>query len=159
MTTLRCLLVVAAAQNWSLFQLNINNAFLHGILDEEVYMHLPPEFYDSAKTSGKVWKLLKSIYGLKQASCQWFARFSQALIHFGFTASMNDYSLFTLTRGDHFLVLLVYVDNVIVTGTSIGLIQEVKEFIHREIPIKDLEQLKFFLSLEINRSSERIILY
>ncbi|CAM8987645.1 unnamed protein product [Rhodiola kirilowii] len=118
MTTVRCLLAIATARNWHLHQLDVDNAFLHGTLEEEVYMKLPPGFYKKDKAAGKVCKLVKSIYGLKQASRQWFAKFSNSLVEFGFTSSMNDYSLFTLKRGHIFLILLVYVDDVIITGNS-----------------------------------------
>ncbi|CAM8972042.1 unnamed protein product [Rhodiola kirilowii] len=158
MTTVRCLLAIAAARHWPLHQLDVNNAFLHGSLDEEVYMKLPPGFYKKEKAAGKVCRLMKSLYGLKQASRQWFAKFSEALTDFGFLNSLNDYSLFTLTRNGHFLVLLVYVDDVIITGTSESLISEVKQFIHLKFQIKDLGPLKFFLGLEVARSADGIYL-
>ncbi|CAM8959402.1 unnamed protein product [Rhodiola kirilowii] len=118
MTTVRCVLVVAAVRKWPLFQLDVNNAFLHGILDEDVYMKLPPGFYPQARHQGLVCKLQRSIYGLKQDSRQWFSRFSDALIEFGFVQSLIDYSLFTMTTNEHFPILLVYVDDVVLTGTS-----------------------------------------
>ncbi|CAM8932959.1 unnamed protein product [Rhodiola kirilowii] len=158
MTTVRCLIAIAAAKHWPLHQLDVNNAFLHGSLDEEVYMKLPPGFYKKERTAGKVCKLMKSLYGLKQASRQWFAKFSAALTEFGFLNSLNDYSLFTLQRDGHFLVLLVYVDDVIITGTSDSLIGEVKNFIHQKFQIKDLGPLKYFLGLEVARSSDGIFL-
>ncbi|CAM8877711.1 unnamed protein product [Rhodiola kirilowii] len=158
MTTVRCLIAIAAAKQWPLHQLDVNNAFLHGSLDEEVYMKLPPDFYKKERTEGKVCRLMKSLYGLKRGSRQWFAKFSAALAEFGFLNSLNDYSLFTLQRDGQFLVLLVYVDDVIITGTSDSLISEVKSFIHQKFQIKDLGPLKYFLGLEVARSSNGIFL-
>ncbi|CAM8999728.1 unnamed protein product [Rhodiola kirilowii] len=158
MTTVRCLLTIAAARKWPLHQLDVYNAFLHGTLDEEVYMKLPPGFYKKEKAAGKVCKLVKSIYGLKQASRQWFAKFSASLVEFGFKPSLNDYSLFTLMQGSDFLILLVYVDDVIITGNSETLIAAVKQFIHEKFRIKDLGHLKYFLGLEVARSTDAIFL-
>ncbi|CAM8993362.1 unnamed protein product [Rhodiola kirilowii] len=158
MTTVRCLLAVAAAKQWPVYQLDVDNAFLHGSLDEEVYMKLPVGFYKKEKAVGQVCKLVKSLYGLKQASRQWFARFSEAIIHFGFQRSLNDYSLFTMKKCEDFLILLVYVDDVVITGTSSLLISEVKKYIHDTFRIKDLGLLKYFLGLEVARSDAGIFL-
>ncbi|CAM8934688.1 unnamed protein product [Rhodiola kirilowii] len=118
MTTIRCVLVIAAVRKWLLYQLDVNNAFLHGLLDEDVYMRLPPGFYPQARQRGLVCKLQHNIYGLKQASRPWFSKFSDALVEFGFIQSLNDYSLFTLAFNEEFLILLMYVDDVVITGTS-----------------------------------------
>ncbi|CAM8982784.1 unnamed protein product [Rhodiola kirilowii] len=158
MTSVRYVLAVAAARGWPLYQLDVNNAFLHGVLDEDVYMKLPPGFYAQARLSGQVCKLQRNIYGLKQASRQWFARFSDALVELGFVQSLNDYSLFTLKLQGEFLVLLVYVDDVVLTGTSSHLIETVKCFLHDKFPIKDLGLLKYFLGLEVARSKDGIFL-
>ncbi|CAM8944795.1 unnamed protein product [Rhodiola kirilowii] len=115
-------------------------------------MTLPPGFYKSDKTKRKVCKLHKSLYGLKQASRQWFSKFSEALISYGFESSLNDYSLFTLTTQQGYIALLVYVDDIIITGTSQILIDQVKRFIDSKFKIKDLGTLRFFLGLEVARS-------
>ncbi|KAL0281854.1 UNVERIFIED_CONTAM: Retrovirus-related Pol polyprotein from transposon RE1 [Sesamum angustifolium] len=117
---------VASAYSWPIHQLDINNAFLHGYLDEAVYM-TPPEGYEAP--SGMVCKLKRSLYVLKQASRQWNLDFTTQLTAYGFRGSANDHCLFTLAHD--FLALLVYVDNVLITGTSDTLIQNVKSYLDR----------------------------
>lgn len=109
MTTVRILLKVSAAKNFELYQMDVHNAFLHGDLEEEVYMKLPPGF--SVIAPNQVCKLKKSLYGLRQAPRCWFAKLSMALKEFSFKQNYKDYSLFTLRRGTSALYVLVYVDD------------------------------------------------
>lgn len=152
--TVRLLLALAAVQHWELQQLDVDNAFLHGDLHEEVYMNLPPGL--SPSFPGQVCKLNKSLYGLKQASRQWFAKLSSFLTSHGYLSSTFDNSLFTKQQGSSFTALLVYVDDVILTGNCISEINNIKQLLHHQFRIKDLGKLKYFLGLEVSRSSKGI---
>jgi transposase InsO family protein len=156
--TVRCLLAVAAMKGWVLYQLDVNNAFLHGTLDEEVYMSLPPGFHSKGEPypSDIVCKLQKSLYGLKQASRQWFSKFSNTLLHHGFIQSKADYSLFTKQKGSCFIALLVYVDDILIASNSVEDVAELKSYLDSQFKLKDLGPVRYFLGLEIARSSKGI---
>ncbi|RVW15472.1 Retrovirus-related Pol polyprotein from transposon RE1 [Vitis vinifera] len=154
MITVRCLLALAAAQNWSLHQLDVNNAFLHGDLHEEIYMSPPPCLRRQGENL--VCHLHKSLYGLKQASRQWFAKFSTAIQAAGFVQSKADYSLFTCRKGKSFTALLIYVDDILITGNDVNAIVALKQFLHGHFRIKDLGDLKYFLGIEVSRSKKDI---
>ena len=152
LATVRILIAVATANHWPMCQLDVNNAFLHGFLEEEVYM-VPPAGYTKAK-EGEVCKLQKSIYGLKQASRQWNKELTKFLKSLGFVQSKQDYSLFTRSLDGHFVAILVYVDDMLVTGTSMSQINDVKHSLDQAFTIKDLGDLKYFLGIEISRTSQ-----
>ncbi|KAL0406498.1 UNVERIFIED_CONTAM: Retrovirus-related Pol polyprotein from transposon RE2 [Sesamum latifolium] len=148
--TVRIFLVLAASYAWPIQQLDINNAFLHGYLDEDLYM-LPPEGYDVKP--GLVCKLERSLYGLKQASRQWNLEFTVKLEAYGFVQSAHDYCLFTMVTDQGRIFLLVYVDDILITGPSLFEIQKVKSYLHNLFTIKDLGDARYFLGLEIARNS------
>lgn len=156
MNTIRVILSIAANQEWPLHQLDVKNAFLNGKLEEEVYMALPPGFED---VYGKqnVCKLKRSLYGLKQSPRAWFDRFSKAIKNFNFTQSQADHTLFfKRSQGEKITVLIVYVDDIIITGNDSEGIQSLKDYLGREFEIKDLGLLKYFLGMEIARSKAGI---
>ncbi|XP_020549863.1 uncharacterized protein LOC110012095 [Sesamum indicum] len=152
--TVRAFLAIAAGKGWSLQHFDVNNAFLHGRLDEDIYMEAP-EAYQIPE--GKVCKLNKSLYGLKQASREWNEEFSHKMTEYGFRQSAHDYCLFTEGEGSHFIAMLVYVDDILVTATNDKLITEVKEYLNDLFSIKDLGAARYFLGLEIARSDQGII--
>ncbi|KAL0433998.1 UNVERIFIED_CONTAM: Retrovirus-related Pol polyprotein from transposon RE1 [Sesamum latifolium] len=148
--TVRVFLAVVAARGWPLQQLDINNAFLHRYLEEDLYM-IPPEGYNV--DSGLVCKLQRSLYGLKQASRQWNAEFILKITEYGFVQSAHDHCLFTKSTPQGLMALLLYVDDILITGPSICDIQTVKAYLHALFTIKDTGDARYFLGLEIARNS------
>ena len=156
MTSVRCFIAVAATKGWDLHQMDVHNAFLHGDLDEEVYMTLPPGY--RASYHNQVCRLRKSLHGLKQAPRQWFAKLSSKLMDYGFIRSYADYSLFTYHKEGKYMALLVYVDDIILMGNDANTCREFKEYLNHCFHIKDLGSLKYFLGLEVARNSRGIFL-
>ncbi|GAA0164844.1 transmembrane signal receptor [Lithospermum erythrorhizon] len=156
MVTVRVFLAVAAVKKWELHQMDVHNAFLHGDLSEKVYMQLPPGFYKGCP--GLVCKLNKSLYGLKQTPRCWFSKLATTLKRYGFTQSYSDYSLFTLCKGQMRFHVLVYVDDLIISGNDSAAISTFKQYLNSCFHMKDLRVLKFFLGVEVARSEEGIFL-
>ncbi|CAL1377514.1 unnamed protein product [Linum trigynum] len=147
-------LAVASIKHWILEQLDVSNAFLHGDLVEVVYMKLPLGLeVPSGSNQRMTCRLKKSLYGLKQASRQWFAKLTSFLLRFGFSQSASDYSPFTKWTHGKITVVLVYVDDIILGGDSKKDIEQVKLALSKEFKIKLLGPLKYFLGLEVSRTS------
>lgn len=155
-STVRNLLRIVSAKKWEAHQMDVHNAFLHGDLEEEVYMKLPAGFRHT--DPNKVCRLHKSIYGLKQASRCWFAKLTSALTKFGFIQSYADYSLFTFTREGVELRVLIYVDDFLICGNHTKMLESFKAYLGRCFHMKDLGKAKYFLGVEIARSPEDIYL-
>ncbi|GKA65934.1 retrovirus-related pol polyprotein from transposon TNT 1-94 [Tanacetum coccineum] len=134
LATVRVLIAIATSKRWPLHQLDINNAFLHGYIDEEIYM-TPPEGYTKAQ-QGQVCKLNRSLYRLKQASMQWNQELTKFFIAEGYQQSKHDYSLFVKAKGESFSSVLVYVDDVLITGDSSHEIQHLKQALDAKFKIR-----------------------
>lgn len=151
MGTVHLFLRVAAGKGWPMHQIDVHNAFLHGDLEEEVYMQLPPGFRTSDRT--KVCRPRKSLYGLKQAPRCWFVKLNSALTTYGFRQNKSDYSLFTFAKNGIQLNLLIYVDDMIISGNTLAAINEFKYYLSTCFKMKDLGELKYFLGIEVSRNS------
>ncbi|KAL0414383.1 UNVERIFIED_CONTAM: Retrovirus-related Pol polyprotein from transposon RE1 [Sesamum radiatum] len=145
--TVRIFLSLAASKSWPLLQLDVNNAFLHGSLDEDVYM-VPPDGLLGVE-SGQVCKLQKSLYGLKQASRQWNLELTTKLLDFGFKQSTHEHCLFIKQSATEFTALLVYVDDILLTGSSEAALHSVRDYLDRLFTIKDLGSAKYSLDLSL----------
>uniref|UniRef100_A0A6N2MZF3 Integrase catalytic domain-containing protein n=1 Tax=Salix viminalis TaxID=40686 RepID=A0A6N2MZF3_SALVM len=158
MTTVRVLLSVSINNGWFLSQMDVKNAFLHGDLEEEVFMKLPPDRSLSA-TPNLVCKLHKSIYGLKQSPRAWHAKHSGALATLGFSKSAADSSLYVRFKNADKLMVLIYVDDLIISGNNVESIAQLKKTLQQLFPIKDLGALKIFLGIEMASSSKGLFFH
>uniref|UniRef100_A0A8R7UAT4 Reverse transcriptase Ty1/copia-type domain-containing protein n=1 Tax=Triticum urartu TaxID=4572 RepID=A0A8R7UAT4_TRIUA len=156
MNSIRTLISCAVNLGWDIYQMDVKNAFLHGDLQEEVYMHITPEF-ESSQTIGKVMRLHPSLYGLKQSPRAWFDRFRQAML--GYLQSNADHTLFYKHTDGRVAILIVYVDdNIVVTGDDSKEVAGLKHHLAQEFEVKDLGQLRYFLGIEVSRGSKGIFL-
>ncbi|RVX04841.1 Retrovirus-related Pol polyprotein from transposon RE1 [Vitis vinifera] len=146
--TIRIVLTIALSYRWELRQLDVQNAFLNGDLVEQVYMAQPPGFLHPNHPN-KVCKLKKALYGLKQSPRAWFTKLSSALLSWGFNSSRTDSSMFVHFGRHSTLIVLVYVDDIIVTGSSPVLIQQLIHKLHSLFALRDLGQLSYFLGIEV----------
>lgn len=148
--TIRLVLSIAITKSWPIRQLDVKNAFLHGFIDRDVYMIQPPGFIDKQYPT-HVCKLHKALYGLKQAPRAWFTRFTSFLYELGFVASKSDSSLFTRQTSKGILVLLLYVDDILLTGSDPSLPTLIDDLRH-QFSMTDLGDLHYFLGMEITRT-------
>lgn len=152
--------------------MDAKNAFLHGELQENVYMILPPGYLGEGHRlevqregvcvpnmgSSKVCKLNKSLYGLKQAPRQWFAKLNNALKSHGFVQSKSDYTLFSKEDAKRFLVILVYVDDLILASNCSAAISHTKEFLNLSLHMKDMGILRYFLGIQVDHCNQGLFL-
>jgi histone deacetylase 1/2 len=148
--TIRLVLSLAVSKNWCLRQLDVQNAFLHGLLEEEVYMKQPPGYKDKSKPN-YLCKLDRSLYGLKQALRAWYSRLCAKLQSLGFVPSKADTSLLFYRKGNYVIYMLVYVDDIIVVSSSQEAVKALLRDLEKDFAIKDLGDLHYFLGIQVQR--------
>lgn len=152
-TSVRTILKVAVSKDWCLRQLDINNAFLQGTLNEDVYVAQPPGFVDADRPD-YVYILRKALYGLKQAPRAWYMELKGYLVSNGFKNSLSDTSLFILHQKDVLVYVLVYVDDILITGNKRPAVEQVITNLANRFSIKDMGNLSYFLGIEAMRTSQ-----
>jgi hypothetical protein len=156
-TTIQVLLSLAISHGWIIQQIDIQNAFLHGFLDEDVYMKQPPGFVYS-KHPNYICKLDKSLYGLKQAPRAWFSQLSSKLLQLGFKASKADVSLFIFNLTGIQIFMLIYVDDIIIISSSTTATERLLAQLRDDFAVKDLGTLNYFLGNEVHHYDHGLIL-
>ena len=146
--TIRIILTIALSFKWELRQLDVHNAFLNGDLQKQVYMLQPPGYMDTTFPD-KVCRLNKAIYGLKQAPRAWFQRLSSALLQWSFSSSKTDSSMFIHFGKSSTLIVLIYVDDIILTGSSSTQISSLNAKLNSVFALRDLGKLSYFLGIEV----------
>ncbi|XP_024011200.1 uncharacterized protein LOC112086480 [Eutrema salsugineum] len=155
--TVRSVLHLATIMDWDVKQMDVKNAFLHGDLSETVYMTQPTGFEDKAHPD-YVCRLNKSLYGLKQSPRAWFDKFSSFLLDFGFVCSNKDPSLFIYSKQKDIILLLLYVDDMVITGSGSCILQSLLSELNKHFRMKDMGQLHYFLGIQARFHSEGLFL-
>src|SRR5436189_4667456 len=135
--------------------MDVKNAFLNGDLSEVVYMQPPPGI---SAPDGHVCRLRRALYGLKQAPRAWFERFCQSLLSIDYTQSTADYAMFRRTTKSGIVILILYVDDMVITGSDSAAISFLKHYLQTEFEMKDLGFLRYFLGIEVAYSSRGYLL-
>nr|GEW92313.1 retrovirus-related Pol polyprotein from transposon TNT 1-94 [Tanacetum cinerariifolium] len=155
--TIRIVLCLALSKNWCLRQMDVNDAFLYGTLHEDVYMVQPPA-YVHQQYPNHICKLRKALYGLKQAPRAWYMELKTFLLDFGFKKSLADASLFIYNRLGITAYLLVYVEDIVLTGSHNDFLDYFVGKLSSKFSIKDIGTLHHFLGVEVISTSQGIFL-
>lgn len=153
----RTIMALVAHFDLELHRMDVKTAFLNGDIDETIYM-VQPENFMSGDSKKMVCKLKKSIYGLKQASRQWYYKFHQVVISFGFEMNAVDDCIYHKFNGSKHIFLVLYVDDILLASNDIGLLHETKRFLSKKFEMKDLGDASFALGIQIHRNRSRGIL-
>ena len=137
--------------------MDVKNALLHGELDRDIYMDQPKGF-ESQSHPNYVCKLKKALYGLKQAPRAWYDKIAEFLLQSGYSVAPADSSLFVKAQDEKLAIVLVYVDDLIITGDDDWEIQQTKANLSIRFQMKELGALKHFLGLEVERTNDGIFL-
>ncbi|GJV63152.1 retrotransposon protein, putative, ty1-copia subclass [Tanacetum coccineum] len=155
--SIRILIAIAAFYDYEIWKMDVKTSFLNGYLYEEVYMEQPKGFVNP-KYPNRVCKLKRSIYGLKQASRQWNKCFDNEKKKFGFTQNRDEPCEYLKASGSNVTFLILYVDDILIMGNNIPMLQDVKSYLGRCFAMKDLGEAAYILGIKIYRDrSQRLI--
>jgi hypothetical protein len=148
------MLAIAAFFDYEILQMDVKTSFLNGFLEEELYMMQPEGFVDP-ENADKVWKLQRSIYGLVQASRSWNLRFDEVIKACGFIQVYREACIYKKVSGSSIAFLILYVDDILLIGNNIELLENVKGYLNKSFSMKDLGEAAFILGIKIYRDRSR----
>ena len=155
--SLRIIMTRVAHFDLELHQMDVKTAFLNGNLDEDIYME-QPEGFTKKGNEHLVCKLKKSIYGLKQASRQWYIKFNNTITSFGFKENIVDQCIYLKVSGGKFIFLILYVDDILLASSDLGLLGETKEYLSKNFHMVDMGEANYVIGIEIFRDRSRGVL-
>ncbi|RZB91995.1 Retrovirus-related Pol polyprotein from transposon TNT 1-94, partial [Glycine soja] len=156
-TSIRVLISLAAIHSLVVHQMDVKTAFLNGELEEEIYMEQPEGFVIHGQED-KVYKLDKSLYGLKQAPKQWHEKFDNLIVSNGFKVNESDKCIYYKSVNNICTIICVYVDDLLIFGSNIHVVNNVKSLLCNNFDMKDLGEASVILGIKITRSKEGISL-
>jgi hypothetical protein len=156
MNSIRLVLSLATSYKWEVHQMDVKSVFLHGDLHEEICMEQPSGFIHN--DSSLVCRLKKSLYGLKKAPRAWYAKMDSFLLATGFSGCHSDNIVYTKRVDGQLIILVLYVDDLILTSSGPKLINHLKSSLKNNFYMKNLGHLHYFLSLQVLQSKEGISL-
>jgi hypothetical protein len=136
------LLSFATSKRFKLYQMDVKSAFLNGVIQEEVFVRQPPCF-ENPKYPNRMYKLSKALYSLKQASWACYARLKTFLLDHGYVMGSVDKTLFTLNHGTDFLLVQIYVDDIIFVGSSHTLVSRCQKIMENDFQMCMMRELTF----------------
>ena len=157
MESVRVLLALAAQEGWKVHHMDVKSAFLNGDLKEEVYVRQPPGF-TVAGEEGKVYRLKKALYGLRQAPRAWNAKLDITLKKMGFQQSAHEAAVYRRGSGEDLLLVGVYIDDLIITDTDGRGVEDFKAAMKDRFKMSDLSLLCFYLGVEVHQDAKGITL-
>ncbi|GJS38934.1 putative RNA-directed DNA polymerase [Tanacetum coccineum] len=152
--TIRILIAIAAYYDYEIWKMDVKTAFLNGRLNEDVYM-VQLEGFVNPKHPGQVCKLQRSIYGLKQASRSWNKRFDEEIKKYGFTQNPDEPCVYKRASGSIIVFIILYVDDILLMGNNIPMLQDVKSWLEKCFAMKDLGEAAYILGIKIYRDRSR----
>jgi len=155
--TIRLLFAISVLENWDIEALDVKTAFLYGDLEADVYM-TQPEGYVVKNQEKKVYKLVKAIYGLKQASWAWNKQADKSLKGLGFDRCLSDSGVYIRKKDKSILVVVLYVDDILFMGSDSSELQKAKQAFMKLWECRDLGKVKDYLGMRINYNKEQRIL-